>query len=70
MDSRVYRTRGNSRLRYHGASKRSGPKRTYRGGVRTETAGSWADIKLFVPGTQGDPCLGTPLPQSARSDVG
>src|SRR5260221_442504 len=42
MDSRVYRTRGNSRLRYHGASKRSGPKRTYRGGDRTETAGTCA----------------------------
>src|ERR1700730_4058429 len=44
--------------------------RLYRGGVSTETVGSWADIKVFVPGTQGEPCRGAPLPQSARNDVG
>jgi hypothetical protein len=46
------------------------PAIPYLGGVRNETIGSWADIKVFVPGTQGDPWLGVPSRQSARRDVG
>jgi len=48
----------------------SGARRPYRGGVRTEILGSPADIKVFVPGTQGVPGLGAPSLQSARGDVG
>src|ERR1700694_5092911 len=46
------------------------PPEPYRGGIRTESVGSWADIKVLVPGTQGEPSRGAPSPQSARSDVG
>src|ERR1700679_1745798 len=42
----------------------------YRGGARTNTLGSWADINVLVPGTQGDLVRGARSPQSARSDVG
>jgi hypothetical protein len=42
----------------------------YRGGARTNTLGSWADINVLVPGTQGDLVRGPRSPQSARSDVG
>src|SRR5277367_2803069 len=46
------------------------PPGSYRGGVRAKRLGSWADISMFVPGTQGDPCRAPPWPQSARSEVG
>ncbi len=53
--------RAETRLRYDGASNlAAAPRAPYRGGDRTEPIGSWADIKVFVPGTQGVPCLGIP----------
>src|ERR1700737_2162019 len=70
MGPQAYRTHAKARLRYHGASRAALPRGPYRGGIRTETVGSWADIKVLVPGTQGEPSRGALSPQSARSDVG